>query len=402
MEKIFAHNKTNRAMAETPAPTNTSYFNTLFYYNPGQGTSSGGSIDTAALLNYPLAQGLENFPQGIQSAGEIQFSSDTSSNNTLANVYDIQFMNKAQLMTDVCGGILVTPSLTFPNGGGTQTVAYIPSTAAYGLLDGSNNWTGQNTFNGKTTLGITDVDDQMTVNSAFTAASSSSCTFLSAVAFQGANNFYNAVSNFDLLPTTDVTNYSTATAQNLITKGYTDATFARLNTNNIFGPYSNTFQGDIYCGKIYTSSQTVDTFTVLTSANINAPTIDGVLTLGTGTQQFVQGGTADTYLSSMPNTGDTFIFSIGGVNILRIDNGGLYVHGVVSQTQANIPTTQVATTTTTTTTNSIVQTSDDVIINGVSWSDTIRTLNELKETVKGFADVKAKTDFMHQYFFRNS
>lgn len=390
-------------MAETPPPSNSSYFNTLFYYNPGQGTSSGGSVDTAALLNYPTAQGLESFPQGIQTAGEIQFSSDTSANNTVANVYDIQFMNKSQLISDVSGSILVTPSLTFPNGGGTQTVAYIPSTAAYGLLDGSNNWTGQNTFNSNTTLGITDVNGQMTVNAAFTAAAGSSCTFLSAVAFQGANNFYNEVSNFDLLPTTDVTNYSTATAQNLITKGYTDATFARLNTNNIFGPYTNTFQGDIYCGKIYTSSQTVDTFTVLESATINAPTIDGTLTLGTGTQQLVQGGTGDTYLSSMPNTGDIFIFSIGGVNILRIDNGGLYVHGVVSQTQANIPTTQVATTTPSTT--SIVETADDVVINGVSWNQTLSTLNELKQTVANLqsldADTKSKTDFMYKLFFRN-
>ena len=132
-------------MAEVPAPKNTTYFNTLFYYNPGQGTSGGGgNVDTATLLNFPVAQGLESFPVGIQSAGDITFDSDTSANNSIVNVYDINFMNKAQFIASNAN-ILIKPALSFPDGS-TQTTAFIPTDASYGELNGSNVWTGTNQF----------------------------------------------------------------------------------------------------------------------------------------------------------------------------------------------------------------------------------------------------------------
>ena len=62
---------------EVPPPTNTDYFNTLFYYN-SQGTA-GGTVDPTTLLSYPTAQGLEYFPAGVDMGNAITFSNPSSS-----------------------------------------------------------------------------------------------------------------------------------------------------------------------------------------------------------------------------------------------------------------------------------------------------------------------------------
>ena len=122
---------------ETPAPTNTDWFNILFFYDPTANGGTGGGGSTTENVHYPVAQGLVSFPDGIELANDIVFVSTTATDNDIVGANSIE-----------CQG------LTFTGVSGVQIEPYIASTDTYGIIDASNIWTGYNTFNNNSGINL--------------------------------------------------------------------------------------------------------------------------------------------------------------------------------------------------------------------------------------------------------
>lgn len=151
---------------EYPPPTNINYFNPV-YYTPTAG-GGGTTVNTANLLQYPTAQGSENFPAGLQTSNDIIFSSTNGDARALQNVSSITFVDMSGAITgsDATGSIVqsvdamtittTAPSialdaqttnvnaLTFGDGT-TQNTAYMPTTTP-DLVTQPNTWLDLQTF----------------------------------------------------------------------------------------------------------------------------------------------------------------------------------------------------------------------------------------------------------------
>jgi microcystin-dependent protein len=75
---------------ESPPPTSTDYFNSLFYYDPTANGGTGGGGSTVPSVNYPVAQGLVSFPDGINLANDLVFTATTTENNDIVGANSIQ------------------------------------------------------------------------------------------------------------------------------------------------------------------------------------------------------------------------------------------------------------------------------------------------------------------------
>jgi hypothetical protein len=385
---------------ETPPPTNSLYFNTLFYYNPN--SSAGGTGGSSTSVNYPVAQGLESFPVGINTGSEINFTNTDLSKNLIANVYEIEFKGNGTTSTTVTqannlqfraaqagyginigdnatnnaftiaantNGMTLNKSLTCLSGnilldtsgsyikfadGSQQTTAYISANVP--LLSSDNTWTANNIWQDTSWF-----QNDVTVSNGFIADSNS------LVEFSGAASFINQTVEFENFPklTGTTPNYGALTSNNFVTKGYTDLTYAGLAANNYFSG-SNYFSG----------------FGVSTTSNvsISAPNISLIGTVGTqdiqisgsykvkyglstGFTSYYDGAytlptmvfTAPSYTSSTGKS-PQFVFTFPGqAHYVVINAGGCSM--VSSQYTSS---SQVATP------NTVVQTDTDVIIRGTS------------------------------------
>ena len=130
-----------------PAPTNTEWFNTLFFYDPTANGGTGGGGSSATSVNYPVAQGLVSFPDGINLANDITFTSATATDNDIVGANSIE-----------CA------ELTFTGVSGVQTEPYIASTDTYGIIDASNIWTGYNAFNNNSGINLINTTSTNNVN----------------------------------------------------------------------------------------------------------------------------------------------------------------------------------------------------------------------------------------------
>jgi microcystin-dependent protein len=74
---------------QTPAPTNTDWFNILFFYDPTANGGTGGGGSSATSVNYPVAQGLVSFPDGIELANDIVFVSTTATDNDIVGANSV-------------------------------------------------------------------------------------------------------------------------------------------------------------------------------------------------------------------------------------------------------------------------------------------------------------------------
>ena len=403
---------------EAPPPSNLDYFNTLFYYDP-TGNGSGGGGSTMPSLNYPVAQGLESFPSGIDMGNPLVFTNANTTLDRIDNVATINFndnssqataydaaavgqlgsANTWQAQNTFRTALSVPAGLTFPTG--SQTAPY--QSNLVGQLSAANTWASVNTFDAgikfgdgttQTTAPVT--TNLLTSNNTWSGVNTwdedcafhAGCTFNSAsqVEFDGEASFLNQTvkfENFPLLVSTDIC-YNTITTDNFITKGYTDGTYASLNSANSFTG-SNTFGGPFSVittdgvgitgsqlnitttnGTSFTGPMQTQSFTLTNGYNINLG-LSG-FTCGYDTANYYP-----TMIFTAPNT-DTagqFIFNFPYQKHYYVINGG----GVRYEEQAYTPNGPQAVPEPT---SNIVQTQTDVIIGGTSWASTLKTLNYLK------------------------
>ena len=69
-------------------------FNAENFIDPtSSGGSGGGTSDTGSYLQYPIAQGTEQFQYGLTSSEAISFTSSTGTNREINNVSNIQIID---------------------------------------------------------------------------------------------------------------------------------------------------------------------------------------------------------------------------------------------------------------------------------------------------------------------
>ena len=367
---------------EVPPPTNTDYFNTLFYYN-SQGTA-GGTVDPTTLLSYPTAQGLEYFPAGVDMGNAITFSNPSSSNNVIQNVGRLYF-----------------------SGGTFQTVPYVST--AVGQLATANSWDGINTFNKAPSipLGLTftggsqtvpyqanlvgqlsagNVWSNTTTPNKFVAGiqfndNTIQTTAATSTALLSSNNTWSGTNSFTQIPSTTVV--TAPTNQQFVTFAYGNSIYPRLLTNNLYQGINtfNTIAATTcscadFTSNTLTCSTSIDTPILSgTSTTVTTLTMNGTTKYGTSnfTTYYDTGNSLPTMVFTSPNyysagKSPQFVFTFPGLSqYVVINAGGLSVIGsqYTSSSQA-----QPA--------NQVVQTDTDVIIRGISWNQTVSTLAYLK------------------------
>ena len=365
---------------EVPPPTNTDYFNTLFYYNSQGSGTGGGNVNPATLLSYPTAQGLEYFPAGIDMGNSITFSNTDLTKDIITGVSTITYADTTSQTTAYNAtlvGQLAAPNvwtsttpnqfnagLKFSSSGATQTAPYDASLV--GQLSAGNVWSNTTTPN-KFVAGIQFNDNTIQTTAATTT------NLLS------TNNTWTGTNSFTQIPSTTVV--TAPTAQQFVTFAYGNSIYPRLATNNLYQGV-NTFD------RIAATTCSCDDFTSNTltcTASIDTPnltakdtTLSSTLTLNGTT--FYGSSNFSTYydaantlptlvftspnFTSSANKSPQFVFTFPGQSHYFVINAGgssLVQNPYTSSSQA-----QPA--------NQVVQTDTDVIIRGTSWNDTLATL----------------------------
>ena len=359
---------------EEPPPTNTDYFNTLFYYN-SQGSNTGGSVNPATLLSYPTAQGLEYFPAGINMGNAIAFSNTDLTKDVITGVATVTFVDNTSQTTaynpDLVGQLAApnvwasttpnqfTAGLKFSSSGATQTVPY--DVSLVGQLAAGNIWSNTTTPN-KFVAGI-----QFNDNTIQTTAATNPTSLLS------SNNSWSGTNTFSIIPST--TSATDPTASQFVTVTYGNKVYPRLATNNLYSGI-NTFDR-IAATTCSCADFTSNTLTCTTS--IDTPSLTGTNTTVTtltlnGTTYYDSSGFNNYYSQSgykgeptvywtAPNTATAgkFVWSwpYQG-NFVYMDGGGInYIQGGNPNA-------------------SFLMDANDVTIRGTSWNQTVATLNYIK------------------------
>jgi len=361
---------------EAPPPSNLDYFNTLFYYDP-TGNGSGGGGSTVPSLNYPVAQGLESFPSGIDMGNALVFTNANTTLDRIDNVATINFNDNSSQATAYDAAAVgqlgsantwqaqntfrVAPSI--PDGitftGGTQTAPY--QSNLVGQLSAANTWASVNTFDAgiKFSDGTTQTTAPVTTD------------------LLTSNNTWSGTNSFTQIPSTTVV--TAPTNQQFLTFAYGNSIYPRLLTNNLYSGV-NTFDriAATTCSCADFTSNTLTCTSGIDTPNLTATdtTLSSTLTLNGTTFYGSSGfnnyyaasgyvGSPSVYWTAPDNaTAGSFVwnFPYQG-NFFYCDGGGIkYVWG-------GDPT------------KSFAVTQDDVTIQGTSWNETIATLNYIKNAL---------------------
>jgi len=395
---------------EVPPPTNTDYFNTLFYYN-SQGTA-GGTVDPTTLLSYPTAQGLEYFPAGVDMGNTITFSNPSSSKNVIQNVGRLYFsggsMQTVAYVSTAVGQLSTANSwagintfnqapsipfgLTFT--GGPQTVPYQANLV--GQLSATNTWASTNQFTAGLKFSSTGATQTVPYDATLVGQLSATNTWSQVNTFNAgikfsdgttqttaptnpasllsSNNTWSGTNSFTQIPSTTVV--TAPTNQQFVTFAYGNSIYPRLLTNNSYSGL-NTFDRIAATTCTCTSfvSDTLNCTTGITTLNLTATdtTLSTTLTLN-GTTFYGNSGFNNYYSQSgykgeptvywtAPNTATAgkFVWSwpYQG-NFVYMDGGGI---NYIQNGNPNA---------------SFLMDANDVTIRGTSWNSTVATLNYIK------------------------